>query len=359
MLRKTFKGLGLFLLLAICAFFLWPQKKYKPHEVSADFQAQVDSFNLPDMPADWSWEFFTAKDGTKLRWGETGNSGAAKASVLIIPGYTATLRMYGEQVDDLARRGYHVIGIDLRGQGGSERHDPKQPEKLWAKDFSVYSNDVAEFIQSLPQTGRPFIPIASSFGGHVALRMVGDHAGIVDGLYLLAPAIEPAAGNMSFGQALGFMKLGRSLGKGNRYLTGSDNWSPFQEDLSVANIDMCSSDSTRLPARDVVFTRYPEERVGGITYQYGSTFFESSLYIRGDGYLETIDVPMTMVSAQVDHFVMTEVNQKSCDSRFPDCQRLDIAGAGHCLFQESNNMLAQMYDGLDELLERVVKLTLD
>ena len=353
-INRVLKAFGLVLLLAVIAFFVWPEKKYKPYEVTPEYQAQVDAFYLHDMPPDWVWKSFEAADGTKLRWGETGNSGAAKATLFMVPGYTATMSMYGEHVDMLARRGYHVVGIDMRGQGGSERHRPKQPEKLWVDDFKDYSDDLAAFIKTLPRSEeQPLIPVAISFGGHVGVRMAGDYPGVVDGLYLMAPAIEPKAGDMSFEDAKALMNWARRLGKSKHYLQGNENWKPFREDLSEANIDLCSSNPKRLPNRDVVFTRNPSERVGGVTAQWGAEFFESSEYIRAEGYLEKIDVPVTMVSAEIDHFVVTDVNQMACDSRFPNCERLDLKGAGHCLLQESDAHLKEMFDSLDALLERI------
>jgi len=357
MISRILKSLGIVLLLGAIGFYFWPEKRYEAYQVKAAYQAQVDAYNLPDMPPDWTWKYFEAEDGTSLRWGETGNAGAAKATLIIIPGYTATLSMYGEHVDILARRGYHVVGLDMRGQGGSERHRKNQPEKLWVDSFSTYSNDLAGFIKALPDADRPIIPMAISFGGHVAVRMAGDHPGLVDGLYLMAPAIIPKSGDMSFDKARNLMKWARRLGKSKHYLQGNENWKPFNEDLSVANIDMCSSNPKRLPNRDVVFTRNPEERVGGVTAQWGAEFFESSIHIRETGYLENIAVPMTMVSASVDHFVVTEENQSVCDSRFPNCVRLDLKDAGHCLFQESDAHLTEMFNGLDALTQRVLKAT--
>lgn len=354
MISRVLKGFGLFLILAAIAFYFWPEKRYEPFQVDASFQAQVDAFNLIDMPPDWRWKRFETQDGTGLRWGETGNTGAAKATVIIIPGYTATMSMYGEHVDMLARRGYHVVGLDLRGQGGSDRYRKTQPEKLWADDFRIYSDDLAEFVKSMPETKRPIIPMAISFGGHVAVRMAGDYLNLVDGLFLMAPALQPKAGDMSFEDAKFLMTWARRFGKSKHYLSGENNWKPFSDDLSIANIDMCSSNPARLPNRDVVFTRFPEERVGGVTAQWGAEFFGSSEYVRKDGYLEGINIPITMVSAEVDHFVATEVNQNACSTRFPDCTRLDLKGAGHCLFQESDAMLEEMFASLDTLTLRVI-----
>jgi len=354
MISRVLKIVGIGLIIGAIVFYFWPEKRYEPFQVDAAFQAQVDAYNLPDMPPDWMWKRFETQDGTGLRWGETGNVGAAKATLIMVPGYTATMSMYGEHVDILARRGYHVVGIDMRGQGGSDRHRASQPEKLWVDDFRTYSDDLAAFIKSLPQNNRPIIPMAISFGGHVGTRMAGDHPGLIDGLFLMAPALQPKAGDLSFSEAKFLMTWARRLGKSKHYLSGGDNWKPFNDDLSVANIDMCSSNPKRLANRDVVFTRNPEERVGGVTAQWGAEFFESSDYVRADGYLEAIDIPVMMVSAEVDHFVVTEVNQNLCDTRFPNCEKLDLAGAGHCLFQESDAHLTQMFDSLDALTKRIV-----
>ena len=98
--------------------------------MSPSYRAQVSSFNIPDMPEDWTWGMFASEDGIKMRYGQTGNSASARATIVMLPGYTATMDMYGEQVGEIAARGYHVIGFDLRGQGGSERPRPSQPEKL-------------------------------------------------------------------------------------------------------------------------------------------------------------------------------------------------------------------------------------
>lgn len=356
LINRVLTAFGLLLVIGALAFFFWPEKNYVPYQVTPEYQAQVDAFYLPDMPRDWKWKTFETDDGSKLRWGETGNGKAAKATLVMVPGYTATMSMYGEHIDMLARRGYHVVGIDMRGQGGSERHRESQPEKLWVDDFKVYSDDLASFIKTLPRSDeQPVIPVAISFGGHVGIRMAGDYPGLVDGLFLMAPAIEPKAGEMSFDQARSLMNWTRRLGKSKHYLQGNDNWKPFAQDLSKANIDMCSSNPKRLPNRDVVFTRNPSERVGGVTAQWGAEFFESSVYIRANGYLEAIDIPAVIVSAEVDHFVVTDVNQSACDSRLPNCQRLDLTGAGHCLLQESDAHLKQMFDQLDVLLLRIKK----
>lgn len=330
--------------------FIWPEKKYIPYVVSDEFQKQVDNFYLPPMPPDWKWHYLKMDDGTKLRWGETGNRSAAKATLIIIPGYSATMSMYGEHADMLARRGYHVVGIDMRGQGGSDRYRKDQPEKLWVNKFAEYSDDLASFIKLQRETiKQPIIPIGISFGGHVAVRMAGEHVNLIDALVLVAPAIVPKTGSLSYNQSKFIVEASRFFGKSKRYIIGNNNWMPFRSDLSVANIDLCASNPKRLPYRDVVFTRNTKERVGGVTAQWAGEFLESSEFINTESFLGSIDIPITMISAEIDHLVETDVNQFSCDNVFSNCKRVDLSNAGHCMFQESDEILNLIFDSVDDL----------
>ena len=356
MKQFMFVFLGL-LLLAIIALMAWPEQSYQPYEVSPDYRNQVSKFDIPDMPEDWEWGMFASEDNIKMRFGQTGNAGSARATVVMIPGYTATMDMYGEQVSEIAARGYHVIGFDLRGQGGSERPRPSQPEKLLIDDFRTYSNDVALFLQGLDiPTDRPVVLMGMSFGGHVSFRVGGEHADLVDGLLLLAPALRPNSGDMTFDEASRMLSIGDALGKDKRYLPGNTNWKPESEnDLLRVGIELCSSSPKRLPMRDAVFTTRPEQRVGGITFNWGKEFYGSSNFVLQPGYPESIDKPVTMIHAELDFFVETDVNKEVCDNRMSDCISVTIPKSGHCLTQETDTVLDTIYKALDSLVERLAK----
>ena len=351
MFKKAFLGISLLSIIFVLAVFLWPETSYEPYKVDAAYQAQVDAFYLPDMPPDWKWGSYSAQDGTRLRWGETGNRFATKASIILVPGYTATLDMYGEHMDALARDGFHVIGFDLRGQGGSERHRAAHPEKLWVKDFRDYSDDLAGFIRQQNFAEDHILILAGiSFGGHVTTRVVGDHDLSIDGLYLIAPALQPMSAPYTFEQAKRMMAVSRIFGKAKHYVYGQNDWRPDGTDFTLGS--NCSSNPSRLYYRDVVFTRKPEQRVGGVTNQWGAEFFESSEYVLEPGYLEKITVPVTIISAAHDDFVVTDINSQACSDRFSDCRELKIPETGHCLLQESDAVLEQIYQEIHGLFKR-------
>ncbi len=352
MFKKFVFGLMGLLLLAYLAVVLWPEKKYKAYQVSADYQAQVDAFYVPPMPADWTWRSYETSDGTTLRWGETGNRGAAKATIFWVPGYTATLNMYGEHFDRLAEQGYHIVGLDLRGQGGSERHRDNQPEKLWIDDFADYSNDVAAFIgaQKLPDE-RSSILTGISFGGHVVTRTIADHQTKIDGLYLIAPAFRPSSGDYSFEEARQLMASAKWFGKSKNYVQGQGNWVPDGLDYSQGSD--CSANPKRLYLRDAIFTRLPEQRVGGVTNQWGYEFFDSSEKMLSPGYFEQVGLPVTIISATNDTFVDTSINSKACRENLSQCVEIVMPETGHCLPQERDEVVDAMLAEFDVLLERI------
>ncbi|WP_418153059.1 alpha/beta hydrolase [Litorimonas sp. RW-G-Af-16] len=306
------------------------------------------------MPKDWQWHRFSAVDGTNLRWGETGNRGASKATIIIVPGYTATLDMYGEHVDLLAERGYHVMGLDLRGQGGSDRHFPKHPEKMWVEDFAIYSDDLAAFIKTHTRPERVVMPMAMSFGGHVAARMAVDHPNVVDGYFLVAPAIEPLAGESAFEDAGQQLNTAQKLGQGAKYLPGNGDWMPATpDDLLISGIEYCSSNPKRLPLRDVIFTRMPDRRVGGVTVQWGAEFFQSAVLMKQDGYFDDVTAPVTMIAAERDDFVSNAAIDRACED-LADCKLVRYPGTGHCLPQETDDVVFAMFDEIDVLYQRII-----
>ena len=65
-----------------------------------------------------------------------------------------------------------------------------------------------------------------------------------------------------------------------------------------------------------------------------------------------------MIHAELDNFVVTEVNKQVCGQRMPNCVSIAIDGTGHCLTQETDPVLDRIYSALDQTIERVKALPL-
>ncbi len=352
LLRRLGLGLLAVMVLLFAVIWLWPEKAYTPYEVSDEYRARIAAYNLPDMPAGFVYKDFVTNDGTKLRWGEGVINPEAKATVVILPGYTGSIRMYGDHVAQLSERGYHVVTYDIRGQGGSDRHRVDHPENLYVKDFSVYAQDLAEFMGHIwEDRPGPKIIIAISFGGAVSVRASGDFPGIADGLMLLAPAYVPNTTPYSIAQMKMLSSMVKFFGKSKQFAPGLGPWVPDSETLS--GVSDCGSHQERLYLRDAVYTKFPEERVGSPTTNWIMEIIENGEIVRAPDYIGNIDIPVTTIAAQKDTIVDGEVVQEVCRTGFPDCKLVIPAGSGHCLTLENDDILSQMWDETDALLARI------
>ena len=350
MIRRAFLALLSLALLSVFSFLTWPEADYQRWQPDADYLAQVAAYDVPDFPPGWRTELHTTADGTRLRWGETPNRDTAKATLVIVPGYTATIDMYGEHVGLLQERGYHVMAVDLRGQGMSERARPDKPEKLYVKDFGVYSDDLAGFIAENAPAEATVIPFGMSLGGHVALRMAADHPGSADALFLLAPAIEPNTGDVDPEMMYRLASFSERLGRGKRYLPGQGDWTPKGRDFSIAAPELCASEPKRLWLRDVIYTRMPQQRVGGVTASWGKGLMDSSVRLRASDAVRSLRLPVTMFRAEVEDFVENDAIEAVCGD-MPNCDMIDLPGTAHCLMQEGDAVLTEMFDQLDTMVE--------
>lgn len=134
---------------------------------------------LPGDPAITVRGFMvTASDGIRLRlalWPAQDDGAALRGTVLLFPGRTEYLEKYADTGTDLAGAGWHVLGIDWRGQGLSDRLLP-DPRPGHIEDFVDYQTDVAAMVAAaqaldLPQ---PWTLLAHSMGGAIGLRALDE-----------------------------------------------------------------------------------------------------------------------------------------------------------------------------------------
>jgi non-heme chloroperoxidase len=81
--------------------------------------------------------FFTTSDGVQLHYLEAGSGPA----IVFVPGWTMPAEIWNEQIQEFSRR-YHVVALDPRSQGRSEKvTEGHFPERR--------ARDVYELVQQL------------------------------------------------------------------------------------------------------------------------------------------------------------------------------------------------------------------
>ncbi len=349
-LRRAAALVLTFLVFAVLAIFLWPESDPVDYAADEAYRAQALAFNVPHLPADWTTRKIKMADGTNIHIGQSGDPKTAKASLLFVPGYTSSIEFYGDQYDMLTARGFHVIAMDLRGQGRSDRHRDSHPQKIYVKDFSVFGDDINAVIKALDLPAeQPLILSGISLGGAAVTRAAQDHDTGADGLLLLAPAYRPLTPPFDFKTAKRIVTLGKVFGKGKRYLHGQTDWVPDGLDMTVPTD--CGRYPTRLYTRDAMFIREPELRVGGMTYALLGEMFENGEIVTKPARLAAMDIPVTLVLPERDVIVDSAISDAACKD-IKDCKPVTLSETGHCLTLENDAAITAIWDEAERLLER-------
>lgn len=352
--RRAVYFLASFAVFLLLAVIIWPEADEVPYEADAAYIAQAQDYTVPVLPADWRTAEYIAADGTPIHYGQSGDMNKAKATIVIVPGYTSAIDFYGDQYDMLTARGYHVLALDLRGQGRSGRHRASHPQKMWVKDFSVYGDDIAGVLGEVGLAGsqkHAVILMGTSFGGAAVTRALIDHDLEVAGALLLAPAYRPNTAPYSVETTKRLVGAARFLGKGKRYGFGQGDWVP--DGLDMTQPTTCGSYPARLYTRDVMYMRDPSLRVGGATSNWIGEMIENGEYVTHPDNAARLDgTRITMIAASEDVIIDSPFSEGACTELFSECKLVVIPNTGHCLTLENDNVINTIYDEADALLER-------
>src|SRR5262249_17508511 len=113
-------------------------------------------------------------------------AGAARGAVVIVHGLKDHGGRYAAAAEELARRGFAVYALDLRGHGRSDG----PPVRV--DSFDDYLDDLALFVGRVRERGRPLFRFGHSMGGAIAPLFVLERRADVQGLILSAPALRVA-----------------------------------------------------------------------------------------------------------------------------------------------------------------------
>ena len=351
MIKKFGKILIWALAIGFVAFLLYPPAKYVPHQVTPAYQAQVDNFYIPSMPEGWEFDKFLTRDFVNIQFGKGLVNPDAKATIIMLPGFTGLIEQYGEHFTHWQNQGYNVAGIDIRGQGGSDRPLKYNPEKSWVEDFSVYSDDIAELLElHFADREAPIILIGQSFGAHVGYRAVAEHNVDVDGLVLLSPAFRPNTGEISYGIAKTMYKLARLFGKTDAYAPGATNWKPDVQDMTQKI--PCSAAPKRVYIRDALYTKRPELRMGSATYQWFGQLMLSGEEMIKPEWTSKVNIPVQMLLADRDQIIINDQPTQVCKD-LSNCTLKILEDSGHCIAQETDRIIEQVYKSVDDLVAKI------
>ena len=117
-------------------------------------------------------EELRAVDGVRLRAARWMPKGDPRGTVALFGGRAEYIEKHFETIGDLVDRGFCVVALDWRGQGGSERQ-LKNRDKHHIDDFSLYERDLSAFVNEIvaPYCPKPYFALGHSMGAAILLMI--------------------------------------------------------------------------------------------------------------------------------------------------------------------------------------------
>jgi lysophospholipase len=304
----------------------------------AEAAAYLDG-KLTPAPPEWQWHTFTPEPGVDLRTGMIGAPNA-KGTVIVVPGFTATIEMTMREIVKINASGYRVASIEYRGQGESYR-PLANPEKGFVESYAQLGAELAAFAEQVRIADKPLFFYSISQGGHITMRMAGEQNPDVAAYALIVPMIKVNSGDSDYATARTVASVLHTIGLGNLYFPGQSEW-PNGE-LVFGQPIPCNANPATAQTREALFAARETLRTNGVTVSWLHETAASTETLFSPAHIAAISQQVMMFTAGVDLLVDTPEAQRFCDS-LAHCELKHLAESRHCITRED----FELYDRVVE-----------
>jgi len=264
----------------------------------------------------------------------------ARGTCIVCPGRSEFIEKYFEVARDLQTRGFAVLIIDWPGQGLSERllDDPLKGHIDRFETFiGALGNGLDAMGDALP---RPYVSLAHSMGGAIALAAIGQGLIKVDAAAFSAPMWGLPVSRMQ----RYFIWAMRVMGRSNDFAqqpgppeTFEDNIVTYDEAHWQLNRDLTDA--------------APELSLGPVTWGWLSASLDIFSRMNKPSVLKKIDIPVFVASAGDEKLIDNRAHAQVAGN-LPNCDYVTIDNAMHELLMEKPDKRAEFWAGFDRLLQR-------
>lgn len=260
-------------------------------------------------------------------------SKGTRGTIFVLPGRTEAIEKYFETIKELLAQEFSVVILDWRGQGASSRALPDML-KGHVRDFSDYLADLSAVLQAfengLPQ---PFLILAHSMGGNIALRALHDWPKRFAGAALSAPMIGLKQVPGTLAAILGHILSPQA------YVPNGQRFDPYTERFES---NLVTHDAKRFARNIGILKANPALALGSPTWGWLRAALASNRMILRAGYLETITAPVLILSAGAERIVDNNAHVAAAKALARVTQMV-IAGARHEILQETDFVRSEFW----------------
>ena len=307
--------------------------------------------DIPEAPvppggeADW----FKGAGGARMRGAIFTPPGKTRGTVVLSPGRSEVIEKYYEVITELMDRGFVVVAHDWRGQGLSHRllPDRLKGHAVGFADFVAdYGALIDHFADRMPQ---PWLAMGHSMGGCLTtLALAQGQAGRFTLAFLSAPMMGLLTPGRPKAPTRALAWLMARLQGANYILNqpGDPHGSPFDGNILTHDAGRYARTLAQLAA-------CPEMRLGAGTWSWLDFAFTASAWLKTAPQVAAIDIPVLVLGAGLEALVDNE-DQKLIVARMPKGEWRKVPGAYHELFQETDDIRAQVWAAFDGFVDPLI-----
>jgi lysophospholipase len=293
---------------------------------------------------------FPAADGVKLRAVTVPPSAGTKTrgTVVVMNGRAEFFERYYETMRDLSRRGFHVVGFDWRGQGGSTRQ-LKDRNRGHVLSFRQYDSDLRAIMELLvlPSCPPPYIALAHSTGGHILLRNLLNKSWFQRAV-ITAPLLDFNYGRWPPWVAFLISATALAAGLGGAVIPGYRK-TPFL--FSPFDGNPLTSERRRWDRDARLLKEHPELGLGGPSYSWLNAALRSIKQLRSGAYRTGLTCPVLMVLAGRERIVDNRATQEFL-RRTPGVASVTINTSLHEILMENDAVRAEFFAAFDSFTKK-------
>ncbi len=307
-------------------------------------QAPLVSTAEAPVPSDGTAEWFSGAGAVRLRAALFSPKGPAKGSVVLSGGRTEPIEKYFEVVAELQQRGFVVLVHDWRGQGLSHRllEDRLKGHAQGFRDFvEDYRALLAHFGDRLP---KPWYAVGHSMGGCLTLLALAHGVGGFKAAVLSAPMLGLQTGNRPKRAARALAWL-MARTRSEEYILGNPG-DPHGETFET---NIVTHDPRRYARNRAIYVAEPQLDLNAGTWGWLDFAFSASAWLKRAPGVAAIDIPVLVMGAEHEKLV-DNADQRLITARIPKGRWIEIPGAFHELFQETDDIRQRVWAEVDAVL---------
>ena len=323
--------------------------RFETHEYSqlsdgqlAEAAAYLDG-KLTAAPPAWEWNTFSPEPDVNLRTGVI-DATDAKGTVIVVPGFSATIEMTMREIVRINAAGYRVASIEYRGQGESYR-PLTNPEKGYVESYARLGAELAEFAEQVRIADKPLFFYSISKGAHITIRMAGEQKPDVTAYALIVPMIKLNTGNSDYSRVRTVAGLFHKLGLGTLYAPNQSEWP--KGELVFGKPIPCNANPDTAQTQSALFAARETLRTSGVTMTWLHETAASTETLFDPEHIAAVVQPVKMFTAGVDELVDTREAQRFCDA-LAHCEEKHLAESRHCVTREN-------FELYDHVIEDVIR----